>query len=91
MVPSQPPSGDRAQHRGLAVAQPFHRHPGQCPGRGGQVGHQHRHGGAAVGGHRRARALKPNQPTHNIPAPATVRVRLCGGMATAPKPGAGRS
>src|SRR5208282_4453050 len=25
-------------------------------------------------------ALKPNHPTHSIPAPATVRVRLCGGI-----------
>ena len=27
-------------------------------------------------------ALKPNQPTHSMPAPVTVMVRLCGGMAT---------
>ena len=31
-------------------------------------------------------ALKPNQPTHSMPAPVTVMVRLCGGMATEPKP-----
>src|SRR5512143_3477161 len=24
--------------------------------------------------------LKPNQPTHNMPAPATVNVMLCGGL-----------
>ena len=31
-------------------------------------------------------ALKPNQPTHSMPAPVTVIVRLWGGMATEPKP-----
>ena len=31
-------------------------------------------------------ALKPNQPTHSIPAPVTVMVRLCGGMAVEPNP-----
>ena len=31
-------------------------------------------------------ALKPNQPTHSMPAPVTVMVRLCGGMAVCPKP-----
>jgi len=30
--------------------------------------------------------LKPNQPTHNIPAPVTVMVRLWGGMACSGKP-----
>jgi hypothetical protein len=30
--------------------------------------------------------LKPNQPTHNMPAPATVSVRLWGGSAWVPKP-----
>ena len=26
-------------------------------------------------------ALKPNQPTHSIPAPMMVKFRLCGGIA----------
>ena len=31
-------------------------------------------------------ALKPNQPTHSIPAPATVSGRLCGAMAVSGNP-----
>src|SRR5262249_36748946 len=31
-------------------------------------------------------ALKPNQPTHRSEAPMTVRVRLCGAMASLPNP-----
>src|SRR5471032_2736916 len=31
-------------------------------------------------------ALKPNQPTHSNEAPITVSVRLCGAMASLPKP-----
>ena len=31
-------------------------------------------------------ALKPNQPTHSIPAPVTVMVKLCGGIAWFGKP-----
>ena len=29
-------------------------------------------------------ALKPNQPTHSMPAPVTVMVMLCGGIAAVP-------
>jgi hypothetical protein len=31
-------------------------------------------------------ALKPNQPTHNMPPPATVYGRLCGVIAVCGKP-----
>ena len=31
-------------------------------------------------------ALKPNQPTHSMPAPAAVTGRLCGGIDTCGKP-----
>ena len=31
-------------------------------------------------------ALKPNQPTQSMPAPVTVIVRLCGGIAVPGKP-----
>ena len=31
-------------------------------------------------------ALKPNQPTQSKPAPSTVYVRLCGGIASLPYP-----
>src|SRR3990170_1288761 len=31
-------------------------------------------------------ALKPNQPTHNSPAPITLNGRLCGGIASWPYP-----
>ena len=30
--------------------------------------------------------LKPNHPTHNMPAPMTVKVRLCGGLMRSGKP-----
>src|SRR5690348_15762520 len=36
-------------------------------------------------------ALNPYQPTHNIPAPVTVIVMLCGGMAVSGKPRRGPS
>ncbi len=31
-------------------------------------------------------ALKPNHPTHSIPAPIRVSVRLCGGIGSAGNP-----
>ena len=31
-------------------------------------------------------ALKPNQPTHSMPAPVTLMVRLCGGSSRPGKP-----
>src|SRR5674476_1026423 len=31
-------------------------------------------------------ALKPNQPIHSMPVPIAVIIRLCGGIATLPKP-----
>ena len=31
-------------------------------------------------------ALKPNQPVHSSAAPIIVKVKLCGGMASLPKP-----
>src|SRR5674476_787660 len=31
-------------------------------------------------------ALKPNQPIHSRPVPIAVIIRLCGGIATLPKP-----
>src|SRR5215469_16003641 len=31
-------------------------------------------------------ALKPYQPTHNMPVPTMQRTRLCGGIGSLPKP-----
>ena len=79
-------AGDDAEHRRLAVAHPFdapsrraRRRTRRCASSSIAMPAEPLAASALP-------ALKPNQPTHSMPAPVTVIVRLCGGIAVCGNP-----